>query len=248
MGVEMFDVGASVEVSRNRLVHYCQGFSRAMPAEHETQRTESSLELSHTHAVEIPAADVESPLPRGRTYETSRELEHLHTVRLSSGDFELLRAGETVLLESSTSLDPEPHTHIFRLVDQLGLWGSPALVTSGAWPQPSTQPNGMRGRTSIEIYNMPDAMARAGLFPRPGISVALYLYVAALREDPAAGVRYPQTADRQPTFILAKGAPEEPSFSRGFCGFEPYLLDRDSHVALTRFLLLRQFQLGTDAN
>ena len=71
-----------------------------------------------------------------------------------------------------------------------------------------------------------------------------YCFVSGVPEDAARGVTYPETADKQPLLILAKGSPLDPQFSRAFCGFEPYLLERASQKDLTAFILIRHFRLG----
>ena len=115
----------------------------------------------------------------------------------------------------------------------------PLLIVAPTWSQ-----SGTGGRPNVEIYNMPNAMAtqRNPLVPLPGISVAVYCYANGYPERP--GFTYPETADGQPTFILAKGSPLDPSYTRAFCGFEPYLLSEDSHLRLAEFVLVRHFGLG----
>ncbi len=115
----------------------------------------------------------------------------------------------------------------------------PLLVVAPTWNQAGTG-----GRANIEIYNMPNAMTtqRIPLIPLPGISVPVYCYVNGFPESP--GFAYPETADRQPTFVLAKGSPLDPGYTRAFCGFEPYLLSEDAHQCLAEFVLVRHFGLG----
>ncbi|MFQ5600607.1 MAG: hypothetical protein ACE5G2_08635, partial [Candidatus Krumholzibacteriia bacterium] len=240
MGIEIFDVGAGTGFARNGGPQFCRGFERAQPQGFEMQTTESSEVLDHTHTIDILTDDVESPPAGGVTVQTSVEFDHMHTVHVSEEDFSELMAGNTVELVSSEEGQPQPHTHVFELVDQLGLWGAPALSTSGSWNVPGTT-----GRNMIGIFNMPNAMAQQTppLLPLDGISVVLYTYMGK-PEDREAGFFYPETADKQPTFILAKGSIRDRFYSRAFCGFEPYLLSSISHKRLLEFILVRHFRLG----
>ena len=246
MGIEMFDVGSALDSPRNRLQFFCQGFVTAEPS---TQTTESTLQLAHTHLVDIPGEHANAPLADliDRQYATNETLDHSHTVTVTRDDFVAMRNGLIVSVETSESGDEpvlELHTHTFVLVDQSGLWGAPQLRNGPDWAQPPSP----RGRTNIEIYNMPIWLTSqpSPLNPRPGISTAPYLYVteSSVREDPARAFFYPQTGDRQPTLILAKGTPQQQFYTRAFCGFEPYLLDRGSHLDLTEYIVVRHFRLG----
>jgi hypothetical protein len=154
-GVEMFDVGAAIEIDRRTLAHFCQGFETARP--------------------EAPALQV----------------------------------------------DPV------------------------SWAVPSGQPDGLMGRPNIEIYNMPEAMAQQvpPLMPPPDLVQVLYLYVSGVPRDEMAGVVYPQTADGQPVFILARSDAGDAFFSRALCGFRPHLLTPDSHLQLAQHVLLREMGL-----
>ena len=93
---------------------------------------------------------------------------------------------------------------------------------------------------------MPNLMAQQNppLIPLLGISVVPYCYISGVPEDTARNITYPETADNQPVFILAKGSPLDPDYTRAFCGFEPFLLELSSHKDLTRFVLIRHFRLG----
>jgi hypothetical protein len=253
MGVEMFDVGAGLDAkNRGGLDYYCQSLKRAVPPGSDRQVTESSEAESHTHHVTVLTQDVEAPPGGGVDYETDVVLNHKHTVHLSQAELVQLGQGSTVTVVSSTSDVPQSHAHSFDLFDQLGLWGAPILEKGGAWSQPSTQPNGLSGRSNIEIYNMPGEMSvqNPPLLPPPGISVVVYNYVSgpAVREDASVNRFYPLTADNQPVFILAKSSVRDQGYTRAFCGFEPYLLTERSHRALAEFVLVHHFHLGQVAN
>lgn len=98
-------------------------------------------------------------------------------------------------------------------------------------------------RPGNKYVNYPDSLY---VLPKRMLAIASFSpYVSATPADPVHGIEYPLTADGQPTFILAKGAPQDAFFSRAFCGFEPILLTEASHLALTRFLLIEQFHLGS---
>lgn len=245
MGVEMFDVGSALEIKRNKKEHYCYGLRRCMVAGADSQRTTSDVSLGHTHVVTIATIDVEAFPLVARTYQTTTELDHRHTVTLTPDDFLALQRGESIRVESSEAALPQPHSHQFEIIDQLGLWGAPAMTTSSGWGQ-----GGTTGRTNVEIYNMPNALLTETppLNPLPGISLPLYCYVSGLPENPQTGFFYPETADNQPALLLAKGAPSELYFTRAFCGFEPYVLESLSHERLAQFILVRHFRLGQEAN
>ncbi len=240
MGIEMFDAGSALDSERKSLPHFCEGFSRASAS---ALRSTSDVVLDHAHVVAIPGEDADTSL-EPRTYGTSSERDHTHAIGLTPEDFIALRAGFTLTLESTSSDEPEPHTHLFEIVDAVGVYGAPPLRPGSDWAQHPSP----RGRTNIEIYNMPNAMAgqQPPLTPLPGISTAPYLYVSgpSVREDPERNFSYPLTADRQPALVLARGAPFEPFYTRAFCGFEPYLLTRGSHRDLTQYILVRHFRLG----
>jgi len=244
MGIEMFDVGASLEIDRQRAQYYCYGFERCEVASADMQHTQSSLVESHRHSVLILTSEVEAFPPVDRTYTTTTELEHTHTLTLTSADFIALQRGETVMVTSSSADLPQPHTHSFDIVDQVGLWGAPTLRVGSQWGLAGTG-----GRPNVEIYNMPNALAgeTPPLVPLPGISLGVYCYVAQLREDPATNYFYPQTSDNQPGVVLAKGLPSDAYYSRAFCGFEPSLLEELSHNRLLQFIVVRHFRLGGGA-
>ncbi len=239
MGIEMFDRGSALDIRRNTRQHYCTGFVRCKVAGADSQLTRSSTAVNHSHTVKIATTDVEAFPPAPVTYQTLSAVDHRHTVTLTPADFSALQRGETVSVESSDNALPQPHRHLFEFVDQLGQWGAPVLATSILWPQPPTN-----GRTNVEIYNMPNALAtqRQPLVPLAGISLSVYCYRNELPE--AGAFQYPETADNQPAFILAKGAPADPFYSRAFCGVDLYLLERASHESLAHFVLVRHFRLG----
>ncbi len=241
MGIEMFDVGSSVEIERFHRDHFCRGPRRYAVPGGDPQRTTSSTDAGHFHTLDVPMADVEAFVPVSRTYETSQDASrtHVHTVTLSADDFAALKRGETRTVTSSEGALPVPHQHTFVVHDQVGNWGAPPLSVSLAWPQAGTG-----GRTNIEIYNMPGAMRNESppLIPLPGISVVLYSYLSLGKpEDP---LFYPDTADNQPMFVLAKSTPADARFTRAFCGFEIYALEAVSHRQLAEYLLVRHFGLG----
>jgi len=163
-------------------------------------------------------------------------------VTLSAADFTALKHGETIVVESSEQAAPQPHRHVFTIVDQVGHWGAPPLFVSNLWSQAGTG-----GRTNVEIYDMPSELASQNppLVPIAGISVPLYAFVSGLPEEfPTVASFYPDTADNQPMFIMSKNSAADAYFSRAFCGFEVYLLEAVSHRMLSEYVLVRHFRLG----
>jgi hypothetical protein len=250
MGAETVDVGGGGQGQQRRegLEHFCIGFRRSMPPGSETQTFASAATAGHRHDLAIPTADVDQPPVAGVTHTTTVALAHVHTVTLSAGELRRLAGGEVVTVASSEAGEPVLHTHTFTLRDQVGLWGAPhALETERPdWAQPNDpvlNPSG--GRPSVEIYNVPLGLAGGPpLRPDPRIWTPLYEYVSSMPVDPGAGVVYPLTADGQPAIILRKAAVTDRNYSRAFCGFEVWRLNRRSHVALADQILLRQFRLG----
>jgi hypothetical protein len=250
MGVEMFDCGGGTGCgrpprARDRPNHFCRTPSRAAPqgSAVQTFETESYAGAPHTHQVDIQTSDVD--LAGGGssvTYETSITLDHKHMLTLTPDDFRQLQQGSTITVTTDTAAEPEPHAHDVVLVDQLGLWGAPILVTGASWT-PSTS---IPGRPNVEIFNMPGAMAseQPRLIPRDGISVPLYNFTSGVLQDPDTNTFYPLTADKQPVALLAKGDPRELFYSRAFFGFEPEGLTFASHKELTRFIVVRHFRTG----
>jgi hypothetical protein len=140
------------------------------------------------------------------------------------------------------------HQHEFDLVDRVGLWGAPPVLTveASTWAiPPDVVINPVQGRPGVEIYNMASWVARQipVLDPPAWRTVALYGYVSGVPVDSVAGPVYPSTADGQPVFLLTRAVPNAP-YSRAWCSFEPYLLTFDSHLRLADFVLLRHFGLG----
>ncbi|UCE01519.1 MAG: hypothetical protein JSW67_09515 [Candidatus Latescibacterota bacterium] len=260
MGVEMFDVGASLEIDRRALAQYCQGFRRAsdptspLAPDYATQTYVSTEVEEHTHDLNIDETDVVLPPVDGITYTTElmpqdADDPHTHEVQLSQADLQAIGSGETLSGVPTSQADiPGPHSHTFDIFDADGVWGAPPLTTGAGWPQPSTQPGGLRGRPNIEIYNMPNAMLleQPPLTPDPRVVVPLYLYISG--EPQKDSFQYPQTADNQPALLLARGNAVDPTFSRAFCGFEPFLLEEINHKLLAQFILVRHFRLGQPAN
>jgi hypothetical protein len=230
------------------LDHACLGFRRATPQGWEQQTFTSSAELSHAHTLVLQTQDIEVPPPGGVTYTTGEAVDHTHTLFVDAASLRRLARGESIADSTSVSQLPSPHRHRFTLVDQVGLWGAPALLDKddGTWPLPPLSVNPRGGRYNIEIYNMPSWMAsrQPPLEPVPGISVALYNYISWLTEDPAIGRLYPATADNQPSVVLRKASPVDAYYSRAICGFEPWRLQPRSQLALADFILLRHFRLG----
>ncbi len=123
---------------------------------------------------------------------------------------------------------------------QVATSGVPALQLHSSWGQ-----GGTGGRSNIEIYDMPGALASqmAPLRPPPGKTRVLYTYVSHVPEDSSQHITYPVTADKQPMFLVTKAAPDDPYSNRALCGFEPYYLDSISHARLARHVLLEEMGL-----
>ena len=250
MGIEMFDCGGGSDCGtqgsprRNRN-HLCQGFERAVPqgSELRTYETDSFAGAAHTHTVDIPSSDVDfAGGGNDVTYQTSLALNHRHNLTLTPADFQMLQSGETITVMTDQAADPELHSHMVEIVDELGLWGAPFLRVGANWaPDP---PN--TGRPNVQIYNMPGALGsqQPRLVPRPGISTPLYTFISNVKQNSSTGTFYPLTADKQPVAILAKGSPSDLFFSRAFCGFEPEALNPLSHKELARFIVVRHFRTG----
>jgi hypothetical protein len=246
MGVEAFDLGGGNPRSiRQTLDHACVGLRRATPQGWELQSFTSTDSAGHSHTVELRTSDVEAIPLVDQVYSTDRQAEHDHTVLVTAAHFAALRRGDRVLVTTSPSDLPETHTHVFDLVDQLGLWGAPALTVDASWPNPADpNANPWRGRSNIEIYNMPTYLTsrQPPLAPPAWRSVVVYTYVSGVGET--AQRQYPATGDNQPVFILARAQSTDAFYSRAWCGFEAYVLALRSHVALADFVLLRHMRLG----
>ena len=248
MGVEAVDIGGGGQapVHREGLAHYCIGFRRATPQGYESQTFLSSVVEDHEHQVVLQTADVDAPPAAGVTLTTNAAsgTPHTHTVTLTQAQLQRLARGDRLTgIQTSEAALPQPHSHTFDLVDQVGLWGAPATLTPGGnWSQPAGQP----GRPSIEIYNMSSFLAQQQprLNPDPAVWEALYSYVSPTPRDPANGVLYPATADGEPALIVRKTSAFERYYTRAMCGFELIRLREESHLALADFILLRHFRLG----
>ncbi len=110
--------------------------------------------------------------------------------------------------------------------------GVPELQVSAAWSQ-----GGTGGRVNVEICDMPLALAdqHPPLVPPDGKTRVLYTYVSGVPESES--ITYPETADHQPMFVVTKTALDDMHHSLALCGFEPYLLESNSHVDLARHVL-----------
>jgi hypothetical protein len=135
-----------------------------------------------------------------------------------------------------------------------GVMNAPEFLTTGEyWPLPRDPTlNPRRSRPNVEIYNDPImlAMPRTGppLQPPPDLWLPLYSYRSSVPADPAAGIQYPLTADGSPAVILRKARATDQHYSRALCGFEAWLLDIDSHLALADLILLQYMRLGLPEN
>lgn len=243
MGVEMFDVGATSGAPRSDPSHFCVGLERTTASAFELQRFESSLDHGHAHELELATSTVESFTDQLIELQTSAVDEHRHTIELQREDLLALRSGDPVIVATSNDGLPEGHSHGIELRDQLGYWGAPLLIPGAGW---EWIPGGS-GRSGVEIYNMPNAMAaqRPPLHVDPRRTLALYTYVSGVRADSDAGTVYPLTADGQPTIILSKRFANDPIYSRALTGFEPHFLFQFSHQGLVEFVVVRHFRLGS---
>jgi hypothetical protein len=253
LGVEVVDQGGGSKAPpnsgrANHLEHACMGFRRAIPEGYATQSFTSTVAEHHSHTLVVRTQDVVQPPAAGVMDSTDIQAEHFHTVFLSAETLERMARGESVVDSTSLSDIPKPHRHYFTLVDQVGLWGAPAVLTtdSNLWPAPPLSVNPAGGRYGVEIYNMPSWMAAATpqLNPQPGISLVLYTYVSGVPENSDTGTLYPSTADGQPSVILRRASTRSPYYSRAICGFEAWRLSPSSQLALASFILLRHFRLG----
>lgn len=252
MGIEAFVLGAGsgAPFPRSRTEHGCRGFRRGVPGNFQAQGFNSSLEFDHQHPLTIPTADVDDA--SDRIYTTQQQVDHRHVVEVTAAQFGDLQRGRRIVVSSRESALPETHAHRFELVDQVGLWGGPPVlqVQESQWALPvSSTENPLRLRPNVEILNMPVFMGKETppLSPEPGISVALYSYVSGVPANRSTNPQlvYPETADEQPVFILRRPFAGAPRYTRAYCGFEPWRLMQDSHVALADFVLLRHFRLGS---
>jgi hypothetical protein len=74
---------------------------------------ESSITNGHTHAVCVPATDINAPSVYGGTYVTTFVDGHTHTVNLTQAQLLQLAAGPSVTTRTTASDD---HTHVFVLL------------------------------------------------------------------------------------------------------------------------------------
>jgi hypothetical protein len=99
---------------------------------------------------------------------------------------------------------------------------------------------------NIEIYNMPDFVGEfpMPIDPPPDRVRPIYLFASVTPADRPRQFQYPLTADEQPALVMARRHATDPHYSRAYCGFEVWRLTRTSHLALARYVLLRQMRLG----
>ena len=72
----------------------------------------SSIDSSHSHAVTVLGADIESPPATDQTIDTSSSGGHKHTITLTSQEYQSIKDGTEVTVTSSSS---GGHTHTFRI-------------------------------------------------------------------------------------------------------------------------------------
>ena len=251
LGVEAVDLGSGSRAtqSRQNIAHGCKELRRAQPQGYTQQVFTSSRILDHSHTVAIRTDSVNAPPATGVTYETSVNEDHSHQITLTQEQLRSLARGDIVAVQTTSNAVPSVHAHDFVLRDQVGLWGAPAILgrDDGLWPLPPPEVNPERGRSDLEIYNMPIFMAQQQppLVPEEGISVVLYTFVSLTPEDPTKNPPgWPRTADNQPVIILRKASVTNLYYSRAIAGFEPWRLRPSSMVELADYILLRHFRLG----
>jgi hypothetical protein len=251
LGVEAVDLGSGSRAtqSRQNVAHGCKELRRAQPQGYTQQVFTSSRILDHSHTVTIRTDSVNAPPATGVTYETSVNEDHSHQITLTQEQLRSLARGDIVAVQTTSNAVPSVHAHDFVLRDQVGLWGAPAILgrDDGLWPLPPPEVNPERGRSDLEIYNMPIFMAQQQppLVPEEGISVVLYTFVSLTPEDPTKNPPgWPRTADNQPVIILRKASVTNLYYSRAIAGFEPWRLRPSSMVELADYILLRHFRLG----
>jgi hypothetical protein len=171
-------------------------------------------------------------------------------VFLSASQLVDLRRGVRVIVDTDSRPVPVPHLHTFELEDRVGRWGAPAFLQPDdrTWPLPPRSAGNPRGgRSGIEIFNMPDFLVNQTprLDPPPGRILTLYEFASLTPADHDQSVLYPTgTADEQPALILSKGFETDPQWTRAYCGFEPWRLQRSSHLRLAEFILLQHMRVG----
>ena len=72
----------------------------------------STVALGHTHALCVPASDLDSPPASGATYVTSITESHRHMVTLTQARLMAVASGATVTVTTSTM---DGHTHDFTV-------------------------------------------------------------------------------------------------------------------------------------
>ena len=78
----------------------------------------SSVDAAHTHTVCVLDSDLTNPPVGGVTYTTSSNGEHTHMVTLAQADLTAIHAGQTVMVTSTSDVDPingTAHTHTFSI-------------------------------------------------------------------------------------------------------------------------------------
>ena len=240
MGVELWDCGGGTGCFRSSRSHFCRTVERSAPQGSAEPAYATSVAGDHMHVVRIPTADVDAAPMEGRTYSTSIVSIHQHVVTLTQADFLELQRGNSVLKETSEAGPPNSasHQHTVEIFDQLGLWGAPALAFGPRWDQAGPG----SGQANVEVYNMPGAM-HSQTPPLGGRSHVVSLYQYRSGTVPAPGVFFPNTADLQPVFILAKNRPMDPFHSRALMGFEAELLSPEAHRRLVDFIVWRHFRV-----
>ena len=81
-------------------------------------RSTSSFESQHTHTLCVLTTDLTTPPSAGVSYTTSIDSSHSHKVSLGQADLAAINAGQTVMVTSSSDVDPinsESHTHRFSI-------------------------------------------------------------------------------------------------------------------------------------
>ena len=75
----------------------------------------SSVELGHSHVIQISGRDVDRP-PKERIITSSSDgsPRHTHVIALSESDFRSLKAGAELIIPSPPST-PDNHTHTFQI-------------------------------------------------------------------------------------------------------------------------------------
>jgi hypothetical protein len=243
MGIEMWDCGSGTGCFRSGRDHYCRTVERSVPQGFAEPEYATTTTLRHAHGVRIPTADVDAAPAGGRTYVTTNNEGHQHLVQLTYADFLELQRGNAVLKETSEDGPPqtELHHHTVEIFDRFGLWGAPALAFGSGWDQGGPG----SGHDNVEIYNMPGQMSQETppLLGKPGV-IDLYRYRSA--KTLSSTLFFPNTADQQPVFMLAKHRATDRLHSRAFMGFESELLTPEAQQRLLDFIVWRHFRVDLD--